>query len=69
MKQIILRNEADLSAQQVCASKLIFVWALYGVGMAVVAGFLGHSAWGQAAAWAIALMIGLRLALATAEAR
>jgi len=68
MKQIILRNDTGLTVRQVCSSKLVAVWALYGLGMALLAGFLGHDAWGQAVAWAIALLIGLRLALAITEA-
>lgn len=49
------------AAKETCLGRLITVWALYGIAMAVLWSFAGPSPWMRVAAWALALIVGIKI--------
>lgn len=68
MKQIILETTvSEPSAERICHGKLVLVWGLYGVAMAVFWNLAGASRPAEAATWAFAVVTGPGLLLAVGE--
>ncbi|HEV3090902.1 MAG TPA: hypothetical protein VGX91_05590 [Candidatus Cybelea sp.] len=66
MKQTSLNLDYYLAAEP-CLGRLVIVWALYGVGMALLWRLAGPGLWSHAAVWALASLLALRLAAQTGE--
>ena len=67
MKQITLEEHFTPGTGGLCLGKLIFICALYGYTMAMLWWLAGPSSLGQAAVWALALLLGRGLARVTQE--
>ncbi len=67
MKQIILRTDYQLPADagELCLARLALTWAAYGYATVVLWRALPDDAMGGAAAWAVALLGGIALAVWT----
>jgi len=65
MKQITLKTQTLAAAP--CAGRLLVVWALYGWSMLLIWRALPRGPATDAAAWSLALLSGLALAVWTRE--
>ncbi|HEY6325997.1 MAG TPA: hypothetical protein VIW73_05705 [Candidatus Cybelea sp.] len=67
MKQIILRPDyaTEAEAGGLCLARLALTWAAYGYAVALLWRALPHDPLASAAAWAVALLVGLALAVWT----
>lgn len=69
MKQIYLglQDSSESVTSAPCFAKFVVVWALYGYGMVMLWHWAGGAPGAQALVWAIALLLGLALLVATRE--
>jgi len=61
MKQIILEPKVFLSPE-VCSGRLLLLWGLYGVGIALISGMLPPNVPDQFGLWVLGALVGLFLA-------
>ncbi len=63
MKQIILEKQVPVGAEvvSVCGGRLVLVWGAYGLAMAGLWNLAGGDSLAQAAAWGVAIALGLGL--------
>jgi hypothetical protein len=58
MKQTIL-HPRPAPLVEICAGKLLFVWALYGYAVSLLWKLAGGDSWAHAAIWGLAAVAGL----------